>query len=711
MSLQWIEAQLANMNFRMLLIFLPALLNGQWSNMSFYSPFLFGQVLSACRAELFYLTASRALRFKTASAVAQVFGFIGFVTYFEAEGRYLSSFFFSSFLCPAIRHYAPEKGDRYVYALVAVGLIGAWMYQGLDHLFFGIFFLQGVPEVQRQLWFQPVKNFSLISFIFLITAPFTTLGTIAYWRPEWLQSFPLSYLEMLCVLMGVTVKDYHGVLGVPRDASKEVIGRQYRKMTLQCHPDKIPISATAAERAALETQFHEISQAQDMLNRPRNEGAKELNEPVPRCAACAFLCLYWVMHMMMDYLEIQQSMIQNETKLRTHLRSEAPDKRPYAHSIINLKALGLEGRGDEFVDYLEGDNKFEALPQCRENNLDDIKEMRCYLRQAGLKLDPLPKDLPETEPLIRQPQPQPQQQQVPGWVTWLQQPEQQNNILAMSFKGDIDQVKAALHGAGGPPQAPHATIQPGRRSCVFLAAMQGHAHVIEVLHQAGADVRLPDEEGFSPLHVASAQGHEDAVKCLLHCRADATQITSTNVSPLHTAAISGSVPIIKLLLRAGGKPKEQDKQGETALFCAAKADKPEAITCLVKSKADLECINIKKMTALWIASACGNAGAVAALHKAGAATDQVCDGIEEPLNRKTAEEAAVICKKEAVVELLQQANKLRAEVEVADRALQRAKEDKKPKELQAELTKGWVTCNTKINNLYKQHLSVPAATS
>ena len=95
-------------------------------------------------------------------------------------------------------------------------------------------------------------------------------------------------------------------------------------------------------------------------------------------------------------------------------------------------------------------------------------------------------------------------------------------------------------------------------------------------------------------------------------------------------------------LALGAKPKEQDKQGETALFCAAKADKAEAISCLVKSKADLECTNIKKMTALWIASACGNASAVAALHKAGAATDQVCDGIEEPLNGKTAEEAAVV---------------------------------------------------------------------
>merc|ERR1711865_520806 len=132
-----------------------------------------------------------------------------------------------------------------------------------------------------------------------------------------------------------------------------------------------------------------------MLGRPRSEGAKELKELVPRCAAAAFLCLYWIMHMLMDYLEIQQSMVQAEVKLRAHLRQDGPDGRPLAHSIVNLKAIGLEGRSDELVRYLEDDELFCQLPLCRENNLEDIKEMRACLKYAGIKLDPMPKDLPE----------------------------------------------------------------------------------------------------------------------------------------------------------------------------------------------------------------------------------------------------------------------------------------------------------------------------
>ena len=59
---------------------------------------------------------------------------------------------------------------------------------------------------------------------------------------------------------------------------------------------------TAAERAAMSEKFTKIAEAHDMLNRPRNEGVAELQELVPRGTAAAFLCLYWVMHMLMDFM-------------------------------------------------------------------------------------------------------------------------------------------------------------------------------------------------------------------------------------------------------------------------------------------------------------------------------------------------------------------------------------------------------------------------
>lgn len=43
-----------------------------------------------------------------------------------------------------------------------------------------------------------------------------------------------------------TRRDFHGVLGVPRDASVQQIKRQYRKLALKLHPDKVPDASPAS---------------------------------------------------------------------------------------------------------------------------------------------------------------------------------------------------------------------------------------------------------------------------------------------------------------------------------------------------------------------------------------------------------------------------------------------------------------------------------
>lgn len=52
------------------------------------------------------------------------------------------------------------------------------------------------------------------------------------------------------------------------------------------------------------------------------------------------------------------------------------------------------------------------------------------------------------------------------------------------------------------------------RSALWLAALRGHAEVCRMLLEAGADVELAEECGFTPLLVAAAQGHTDTVAML-----------------------------------------------------------------------------------------------------------------------------------------------------------------------------------------------------
>ena len=57
-------------------------------------------------------------------------------------------------------------------------------------------------------------------------------------------------------------RDYYEVLGVARDASQEQIKKAYRKLALQCHPDKNPGDKEAEER------FKEASEAYQVLSKP-----------------------------------------------------------------------------------------------------------------------------------------------------------------------------------------------------------------------------------------------------------------------------------------------------------------------------------------------------------------------------------------------------------------------------------------------------------
>ena len=102
-------------------------------------------------------------------------------------------------------------------------------------MFWGIFFLQGVPEVQRQLWMKPQLNMLCIAVVFALTLPFTSLGFVAYWLPSYMDYFPISYLQFLCMLANASPPDYHAVLGVPVTATRAEISKAYRNQALTSH--------------------------------------------------------------------------------------------------------------------------------------------------------------------------------------------------------------------------------------------------------------------------------------------------------------------------------------------------------------------------------------------------------------------------------------------------------------------------------------------
>ena len=74
--------------------------------------------------------------------------------------------------------------------------------------------------------------------------------------------------------------------------------------------------------------------------------------------------------------------------------------------------------------------------------------------------------------------------------------------------------------------------------------------------------------GSSSLHAASAGGHADIMKMLLDSGADINLTDEQNMTPLHYAVISGGKEAVSLLLENGADTSIKTKEGKTALDIA-----------------------------------------------------------------------------------------------------------------------------------------------
>lgn len=122
-----------------------------------------------------------------------------------------------------------------------------------------------------------------------------------------------------------------------------------------------------------------------------------------------------------------------------------------------------------------------------------------------------------------------------------------------------------------------------RETPLHLAAGGGHAELVRLLLEAGADVLARDACGGTPLHWAAACGSV----CVDEPDSDeARAAAARGAAPIDTAALARRVDVVRLLLASGADVNAADRSGITPLQRAASVGYADVLRELIAQGAD-----------------------------------------------------------------------------------------------------------------------------
>ncbi|TDK30624.1 hypothetical protein E2F49_09645 [Luteimonas terrae] len=164
--------------------------------------------------------------------------------------------------------------------------------------------------------------------------------------------------------------------------------------------------------------------------------------------------------------------------------------------------------------------------------------------------------------------------------------------------------------------AAHAGMTP------LLAATRdswhGRPDAVMTLLANGADPRITDHEGNTPLHLAARSSDPGVAALLRDAAAELEARNQDGLTPLGMACAVGNWRLAKFLLERGARPEIEG--GTPALLAAAGGDEDDAagVQLLIKQKARVDARDAQRRSALHVAAFHGHDDILAALLGAGA---------------------------------------------------------------------------------------------
>lgn len=164
--------------------------------------------------------------------------------------------------------------------------------------------------------------------------------------------------------------------------------------------------------------------------------------------------------------------------------------------------------------------------------------------------------------------------------------------------------------------------QPHRGMTALLAATRdswhGRPEAVMTLLANGADVRIADAEGNTPLHFAARTADPGVAALLRDAAAELDVLNNEGYSPLAIACQAGNWRLARFLLERGAKADLEHAVPALVAAAAGEDDDPAGVQLLLKHKARVDARDRSRRSALHLAAAAGHLELIQVLMAAGA---------------------------------------------------------------------------------------------
>jgi len=173
--------------------------------------------------------------------------------------------------------------------------------------------------------------------------------------------------------------------------------------------------------------------------------------------------------------------------------------------------------------------------------------------------------------------------------------EKEGSLLRLATRGDKGAVLAMLE--AGQVDINEEADEDGSTP-LLVAAQAGHASIVKILCEHGADVDKTADDNASPLIVAAMKGHLEVVETLCRVGAAKDKQRADGATPLFLAAQRGCGEVVQFLCAEGANKDKGRKHGDTPLLIAVENSQVEVVRVLLEARADTQLATTTGVTPL-----------------------------------------------------------------------------------------------------------------